>query len=282
MSEDHNEVSRRDVLAQGLGSALALVMSRFGMAQTPQKSKEKELFKVGLQSYSFRTYNFEDAVLRSRDIGIHYWESFPDHIPITGEAQKIQKALGILKAADISLLTFGVLSFDKDTAKNRSYFEFAKKMGIQTLSADPDPESLSQLSELVHEFDINIAIHNHGPQDRHGHIAQVQKAMEGQHKRIGACVDTGHYLRSGEDPVTAIKTFGQRVYGLHLKDFLKGTDIEKVTGDGDLDLHGVLVALREVGYTGVLSTEYELDESAPVPGVQRCLANTRAAVAKLA
>src|SRR5205807_5297193 len=95
------------------------------------------------------------------------------------------------------------------------------KMGVKVITADPSPAALPVLDKLLKEYskhDIRIAIHNHGPGARYSSIKSVADALKGHHERLGACVDTGHFLRSGEDPVEAVRTFGHRTYEVHVKD----------------------------------------------------------------
>jgi inosose dehydratase len=185
-----------------------------------------------------------------------------------------------LKAADVRLLAHGVHGFGGDASANRRTFEMAKAMGVKTLTADPEPKSFDQLDDLVEEFGINIAIHNHGPGSRWDKIQQVVDAIKGHHKRIGASVDTGHFLRSSENPVRAVELIGERVYSVHLKD-VKDTTKFTILGEGDLDLLGMLKALRATKFNEVLALEYEENEKNPIADLQQCLAAVRSAVDKL-
>ena len=150
-------------------------------------------FKMGIQSYSLRHYDFDEALKKSRELGLKYWESFSKHIPITDAPAALTDAKKKLADSGITLLAYGVQRFTKSTDENRKQFEFARTMGINSISADPDPDSFDSLDKLVDEYKINIAIHNHGPGDKkYGKIAQVAAAIRNHHERIGACVDTGH------------------------------------------------------------------------------------------
>jgi inosose dehydratase len=252
-----------------------------GFAQEPrEKEAKKPVFHLGVQSYTFRSFGWKDALKRTKQVGLEYWEAYPGHLPVATDQKVLDEYRSELKSAGVTLMAYGVMGFTDNAEHNRLYFQFAKQMGIGTISADPAPESLAQLSELVEEFGINIAIHNHGPGARYDKVEDVQKAMEGRHERIGACVDTGHYLRSGVDPVGAIKTFGKRVYGVHLKDFVD-KNTEAITGDGKLDIEGVLRALMANDYEGILAIEYEMNPEKVVPDLEKCLANTKAAIAKV-
>jgi sugar phosphate isomerase/epimerase len=229
-------LSRRELLATAAAGAAATLLVRAHAADSPYGP-----FKIGLQSYTLRGYNLDQALAHTKDLGLHYWESFPSHIPLTTDSAQIAGFMEKLKGADVKMLAHGVHAFTADKAKNRSIFEAGKALGVTTLRADPAPDSFDNLEELVEEFKINIAIHNHGPGARYDKISSVVDAVKGRHKRIGACVDTGHYLRSRESPVAAIKALGKRVYGCHLKD-VKDANTFTILGKGDLDVLGVMKA----------------------------------------
>ena len=106
-------------------------------------------------------------------------------------------------------------------------------MGFGYLSVDPDPQSFDLLDKLVDEYNIPIGIHNHGPGHRFAKIDTIARAIKDHSPRIGCCIDTGHFLRSREDPVRAAEVFAGRVYGVHLKD-VKNAETFTLLGQGDL------------------------------------------------
>ena len=158
-------------------------------------------------------------------------------------------------------------------------------MGIPTITADPDPDAFDNLNDLVKEFDIRIAIHNHGPRHRYNQVADVLRAIEGYDKRIGACADLGHYIRSGQRPVEVIRLLKGRLYGIHLKDFAEMKDKAKgvVLGKGFLDPGAVFAALVDVGFpaNGALSLEYEENPKDPIAEIRECVSVSRKALKAL-
>jgi len=181
------------------------------------------------------------------------------------------------KLADLGLTisAHGVNGFGGDAEANRQVFEFAKAAGIKTLGADPAPEAFASLDELVKEFDIRIAIHNHGPKHRYNKVIDVLKAIEGHDERIGACADLGHFIRSGEKPVEVIRLLKGRLYGIHLKDFKEMQEKTQgvILGKGHLDVPAVFAALEQVGFPadGALSLEYEENPQNPLDDIRACL-----------
>jgi inosose dehydratase len=93
--------------------------------------------------------------------------------------------------------------------------------------------------------------------------------------RLGICLDVGHYLVGGGDPVEAIRRYGPRIVHVHLKDVdpavldaLRGAELDGFLdairgrlftelGAGILDLRAVLAALVRIGYRGWLMVEQD-------------------------
>ena len=271
-------MTRRELIGGAAAGAAWL-----GLSATGARAADKSLyggFKMGIQSYSLRGYKLDEALHHSHELGLRYWESYVAHVPLTTNKDEAAGFLGKLKAADVKMLAHGVHAFTKDAAANRKIFEGARTLGIETLSADPTPDSFDNLDVLVEEFKINVAIHNHGPGSRYDSIASVVNAVKGRHKRIGACVDTGHFLRSKESPVAAVEQLGERVFGCHLKD-VKDATVMTIVGKGDLDTLGVLKALKKLKYRHVLALEYEENPQDPIADLRECLKTVREAAQKL-
>jgi sugar phosphate isomerase/epimerase len=184
------------------------------------------------------------------------------------------------------MMGHGVNPFTSDHEANRRWFEFAKKAGIKNLSADPHEDAFDSLDKLCEEYQIRIAIHNHGPGARYDKVADVLNAVRGHHPMIGACADLGHYIRSGEDPVRAINLFEGRLFGIHLKDFAEQKEKTEgvIIGQGHLDVVGVFKALGKVNFPadGCLALEYEEHPEDPLADVKQCLAVADEAARKAA
>lgn len=270
--------SRREFLRYGLTGLFGLGLTSRVLALAQDDPYRP--FKMGIQSYSLRGLSFDEAVDRTRSLGLHLIQAYPAHFPIDAPASKQTETLARLKAAKIELQAWGVQGFDGDEAAARRVFEFAKKNGIRVITADPRKEALPILDRLVAEFGIAIAIHNHGPGSRYDKLASVVEAVQGKHKLLGACIDTGHALRSGENPVDWAKHLGKRVHDVHLKDVKEGKTW-KILGEGDLDVERFLGQLVKVGFTGVVALEYEENAQDPMPDIEKCLANVRAAVTSI-
>jgi inosose dehydratase len=243
-------------------------------------------FKMGLQSYSLRGLTTDGkpdltkALAATKELGLHYWESYPAHVPMEGGPGALDALKADMAAAGVAVIGYGVVHFGSDAEANGRYFEFAKSLGVQYLSADPDPDSFDGLDKLVEKFDIAVGIHNHGPGHRYDTIEKISSAIKNHHPKIGCCVDTGHFLRSKVDPVDAVEAFGSRVYGVHLKD-VKNASTFTILGQGDLRTVDLLKALAKNKYSYCLAIEYEEKPENPIEDIQACLVEARKAVAEL-
>lgn len=280
-----DKLSRRTVLSGGMAAlaAASLDYSLLANAAIPRHAESIAKyggFKMGLQSFSLRHFNLEQTIDHTADLGLHWIEFYSHHYSPTTDAARIEYVASLLARHKIHLSVHGVHAFGADEQQNRSIFEFAKLAGIPVLSADPAPESFPILDRLVKEYDIKIGIHNHGPGHRYDRIADSLDAVEAWDARIGFCPDTGHCMRSGEDPVDMVRRMGHRLYGMHLKDHMRiarDNPPETILGEGALDLVGICQAMREVEFNAPISLEYELNHQNPVPDIRRGLANFAAA-----
>ena len=275
--------TRRQFLATSsaaLASTSLLTTAARGVAfQAP-----KRRINLGIQLYSLREYSVEDALKYAKDIGFTHVEFYSNMLPLNSTPEKIAAVKKQVAELGLTISAHGVNPFTKDAANNRKWFEFAKAVGIPCISADPDPDSFASLNELVKEFDIRVAIHNHGPTHRYNKAIDVLHAVEKHDPRIGACADLGHYIRSGEKPTEVIRLLKGRLYGIHLKDFAEMQDRTKgvILGKGHLDCNAVVDALLAVDFpaNGAFSLEYEENPKDPIADIKECFAIANAAVTK--
>ncbi len=297
-------LNRRRFLQLSAFAAGSLASSRWSFAAEDDPYGG---FKMGLQSYSLRAFDAREALEHTRRLGVQFWESFPKHIPLSTVPEHIREQQALLKEFDVTLLAYGVVGFDENETKAREIFDFAKGIGLKSISANPNKEAATfdLLDKLVEEYEIPIAIHNHGPGALYDKVDDVLAVTKDRHPLIGACVDTGHYLRSNENPVEVIEKLQDRVFGVHLKDartIRDADEIERLSrelpahrvdqlkregkiftilGEGELDVAGCLAALRKLDYQRCLSLEYEESEQNPLSDIELCLKAVRDAVAKL-
>lgn len=243
-------------------------------------------FPMGIQSFSLRAFGVDGALDKTKELGLHYIEFTRAHFPPTPDAVKIKETLDKCAARDISISSHGVQAFSKDHAANETFFQFAKAAGLRNISANPQKDSFDSLEKLVAQYDIRIAIHNHGPDALYDKVSDCLEIVKGRDQRIGFAADLGHFIRSGEDPVDVIHKLGGRLYGVHLKDFAEKQKKTKgvILGKGHLDVVGVFKALKTVKFPadGALSLEYEENPNDPMAEIKECLAVAAEAAQKAA
>jgi inosose dehydratase len=289
MRDWQNRLSRRDML-KGTAAGAAAVVCGWNGASAAQSAKDPYLgLKMGIQSYSLRGYKTPEALRHTKEFGLKYWEAFPLHLPLSTLPKKIAEYKALLDESGIRLMAYGVLDFNSNETDARGKFDFAKAMGMSALSANPrkDKQTFDLLDKLVAEYGIPIAIHNHGPRARYSKIKDVLEVVKDRHPKIGACVDTGHYLHSDENPVEALERLSDRLYGVHLKDVRTFTrdgrrrKVFTILGQGDLDIPGCLKVLKRIDYRNCLSLEYEENPLNPLSDIAASLQAIREAAAKL-
>lgn len=243
------------------------------------------MLPIGVQSFTLRRYAFEPMLDVLVSLGVRRVELIPDlrilfyrfgsHFPVTDDPAAIERVRGELARRGISISASGVHSIP-DEAEAERLFAFARRAGIPLLTISPDDEALDAIDRLCRAHpDVRVGIHNHGPHTRYDTIADVEASLAGRAPNFGACVDTGHFIRSGEDPVAAIRRLGARVHGVHLKDQVEAGFFASgcLLGEGRLDLTDCFRALREVGFgpDKAISLEMEHDGEELLADVRTCL-----------
>lgn len=271
--------SRRNFLAASTSACLAASFSRRLLANRAEVG-----LKLGIQMFSLRGFDVDAALQHAADAGFEQVEFYKGMLAVDATDEEIAAIQKKVAKLGMSMSAHGVNRFGKDAKANEAIFEFAKKLGIKNITADPDPASFDQLDELVQAFDIRIAIHNHGPRHRYNKVVDVLRAIENHDARIGACADLGHYIRSGENATEVVRLLKGRLYGIHLKDFAEMKDKTEgvILGKGHLDVEGVIDALIAVGFPadGALSLEYEENPKDPIADIKECHRIASAAIQK--
>lgn len=234
--------------------------------------------KIGVATYTLRQLPTAAAIAAIQRLGLHSASLKDAHLPHKTTAAERRAIAARFQSAGIEPLSCGNVGLPTDEPGIRAAFEYARDAGIGTMVCAPKPESLPILDRLVKEFDLRLAIHNHGPDDKYFPTPESVMDQVGHlDARIGLCIDVGHTQRSGVDPARAIRTCRARVYDIHLKDVTsataKGGPIE--VGRGVLDIPAVLKALRDIRFTGNVGFEYEKDPNDPVPGLSESVGYVR-------
>lgn len=228
--------------------------------------------QLGIQTWTLRNLKFEQVVEFAQKHGIKNLQMIGNHMDPKAPLEETKRKKAILEAAGLKVYTFGVAGTSLDKEDNRKLFEFAKFMGIQVIVVEPnDFKILDNLEELVKEYDIKIAIHNHGIRSLYGNPAVVRALLKHRDKRMGVCMDAGWITSTGMDPTRIFKEYDGRVYDLHLKDKVvkktEGDDVAMDTkiGEGQGKLENLLAELKRVNWPGVLAVETDSNEFARNP-----------------
>ena len=280
---DQRSISRREVLKTGALAAAILPVSGLRLS-APNAADAWQGLKVGVASYTLRKLPLEEAIRAIRRVGLGYVSIKDFHLPLTSTAEQRRAVARRFTDAGITPMSCGNITMQNDEANVRQAFEYARDAGLPTIVCSPHPDSMPILDRMVKEFDIRLAIHNHGPEDkRFPSPYDVWKAVQPFDKRIGLCIDVGHTARAKVDPAEAIVKCRDRLYDLHFKDITStepnGTTVE--AGRGVLDLKSILQAVLKIRYPYLFSIEYEKDADDPVPGLAETVGYTKALLAGL-
>jgi sugar phosphate isomerase/epimerase len=244
---------------------------------------EKIGWRLACQAYSFNRFTFFEAVDKTASLGLKYIEAYPGQRMSKENAAGIDQGLSTddrklvkrkLNDSGVKLVNFGVCGLSKDEGESRKVFEFAKDMGIETLTSEPGEDAMEMLDKLCGEYEINIAIHNHPQPSHYWNPDTVLAAVKGRSKRIGACADTGHWVRSGLKPLECLKKLEGRIISFHFKDLneLSPAAHDVPWGTGASDVPGMLAEIHRQGIKAVFSIEYEYHWDNSLPELAQCVA----------
>jgi inosose dehydratase len=282
-------LNRRRFLKHGLAASTVLAsatVSRWNLcgAETTAGGNSFRGLKVGIASYSLRKFTLDQAIAMTRQAGVKHICLKDFHLPYKSTPAQRREARQKIEAADLVLMGGGVIYFNTKEDEIRSLFDYARDAGMPTIVCSPDPAALDTVERLAREYRIRIAIHNHGPGDqRYPSPLDVLKMVQARHELMGICMDVGHTVRIGEEPVEVIKRCGSRLYDFHIKDVTeataKGGPVE--VGKGVIDTRAVLKALLDLKYSYHLALEYEANADAPMPGINASFDFIRKALAAM-
>jgi len=276
------KISRRNFVRTSalLAAASTLPIARNAFGQLIEADGKPSPIKLGLASYTFRNFSRAQMITWMKQLNITGLNAkdAKDHLPMdaTAEAQ----ALSDYEANGVHLHAAGAIYFQKDDDDDiRAKFEYCKRAGVKVIVAgDPAPATLPRVEKFVKEYDIKIAIHNHGPEDKiFPSPLDVLKFVKNMDPRMGCCIDVGHCVRAGTDVLEAIKAAGPRLFNMHMKDLTSFTSKESqvAVGDGKMPIREIFEALTQINYLGWVDLEYEVHRDDPMPGVSESFAYMR-------
>lgn len=241
-------------------------------------------WRLGTQAYTFNRFTFYEAIDKTASLGLDWIEAYPGQVvskeqpdvkihyimPPEIRAEIKQK----LADAGVRLVNFGVVGLPNDEAECRKVFDFAKDMGIETIVSEPPEDAFPLIDKLCQEYKIKVAIHNHPKPSKYWDPNKVLEVCKGRSKWIGACIDTGHWMRSGVNPLEAIRLLEGRIVSAHLKDlneFGVREAHDVIWGMGKANMMAILSELDRQKYNGTFSIEYEHNWLNSLPEIRRCV-----------
>jgi sugar phosphate isomerase/epimerase len=251
----------------------------------PKVDSSADTIKLGIASYSLRKFSRADAIKMIKALNVEYVNVKDFHLALTSTPAEIAQAKKEFDDAGLKIVGVGNVSFAKnDDSEMKRNFEYAKALGAPVMVMAPTTETLPKIEKLVKEYNIKAAIHNHGPEDKHFPApSDVLKAVKGMDPRMGLCIDIGHTVRTGADVVASVREAGNRLHDMHSKDLadLKDKKSQVAVGDGAIPIVAIFKQLQKMRYPGYVNLEYEINETDPLPGMQKSFAYMRGVIAGL-
>jgi inosose dehydratase len=241
--------------------------------------------QLGIASYTYRKFTLDQAIEMTKQAGFKYINLKDVHLPLTSTPAELQAARQKIEKSGLKLMGGGVIYMKNDEAEIQHIFEYARDAGMPVIVCSPEPPALDMVEKKAKEFNIMIAIHNHGPSDKtYPSPLDVLAMVKDRDPLMGICMDIGHTVRIGVDPVECIDRCGSRLHDLHMKDETKAAPDGKPTelGHGVIDIVGVLKALSERKFPYHVGLEYEAHDTNPQPYVMECAGYLRGVVAAMA
>lgn len=240
-------------------------------------------YEIGVQSFTYREFGVEEMCDELADTGVSAIELCEVHVTTDDDSKAVDAVRTRLADAGVDVCGYGVISFEDEQVESiRQTFELVDRLGGDYCSLEFPPDETGirdRLLSTAADFDLDLAIHNHGPDATYSTVEDVTSVLDRvSDERLGACVDTGHFFRSEQASEEVIPKLGDRVHALHLKDFVD-EEQEAVPGTGQLDILELLELLDEkTSFDQPLVVEYEADATDPTPAVVQTIAEVEEAM----
>lgn len=236
----------------------ACVALPFGRAATTAAGPS-----LGLQTWTCRNMNFDQVVAFAVKHHLSNIQFIAAHLDPKGTREESLRKKAILDQNGLKAYTFGVNGTTMDKEENRKLFEFAKLMGIAVIIVEPkEMAQWDNLEELVKEYDIKLAIHNHGTGSVYGDPTTVREVLAKRDRRIGVCLDVGWVTAAGFDAAEIFRSYGDRVFDIHFKDKVvetaadgKKVPLDTEIGKGAANYAGLFAEIKKGGWSGVMAIE---------------------------
>lgn len=275
--------NRRGFLGGAAMAAGALAATGAQAAVVPGGKKPE--FHLSVASYSLRKFDRAASIKMIQDMGIKHVCVKSFHMPYEANPAQLEQYRKEYEAAGLKVIGGGTVTMQKEDEKEmRAYFEYAKHAGMGFMVVAPTVKTLPMIEKFVKEYNIAVAVHNHGTEDRHFPGPQdVLPHIKNMDPRMGVCVDLGHTTRTGIDIIEALKLSGSRILDIHMKDLtdLMDKDAQVEVGRGAMPVARIFQTLAELGYKGHIGLEYEIKADDPYPGMNESIAYQRGVLAAM-
>ena len=261
----------------GCGIIATLLPVPASSANTTQAVAAAEKLKLGLASYTLHKFNLEQTLEIISKLGLKHLALKDVHMPMNSSSSDLQNIVEKVKNAGVQLYGGGVIYMKNENEVNQA-FEYAKLAGLSTIIGVPNHTLLPLVNKKVKDYNIKLAIHNHGPGDEvYPSPESVYTRIKNLDKRIGLCLDIGHTQRIGLDPSKMALQYADRLYDVHIKDVTGSTKSDTPTqiGRGVIDIPAFLKTLVKINYQEIVAIEYEKDANDPIPGLAESLGYIR-------
>jgi sugar phosphate isomerase/epimerase len=278
MSEQ--QTSRRTFVKAAMAGAAGAALGAPKLAWASHRAAEgPDALRLGVASYSLRQFPRAEAIEMVKALNTPFVNIKSFHLPYELSPAELAAGRAEFEAAGLQIVGGGTITFEEDTdAEVRKYFDYARGASMPLMVATADPAILPRIERFAKEYGIDVAIHNHGPEDRHYPSPyDALRHIEKMDPRMGLCVDIGHTVRAGVDVVQALKDAGPRVLDLHIKDLtdLSDRDSQVIVGEGNIPIAAIFRQLLEMNYQRGVNLEYEIDARDPLPGMKQSFAHMR-------
>jgi sugar phosphate isomerase/epimerase len=279
-------VRRREFLAT---TAAGVAGVAFGVPEGGQATlaepKAPSTVALGVASYSLRKFPLAAALDMVKSLGTPYINLKSVHLPYDASPDQLAATRREVEAAGLQIVGGGVITFERDTDEDvQRHFTYARAAGLPLITVATDPTILPRIERFARQFDIKVAIHNHGPEDPHFPSPyDALKHIRNLDRRVGLCIDLGHTVRTGTDVVQAVADAGPRLLDMHAKDLrdLKVAASQCIVGAGAMPIAEIFRQLAAMSFSGYVNLEYEIDEDDPLQGMRQSFAYMRGALAGL-
>ena len=270
---------RSFIKASVLGAAGTSIAASSVHSDSATRRVDSSRIRLGVASYSLRKLPLAKAITAVNALHTPFINIKSFHIPYESTAAQIAEAQKEIEQAGLKIVGGGTISLKKDEDDDiRFHFEYAKRCGMPLMVIAPTKKTLPRIEKFVKEYNIKVAIHNHGPEDKHfPGPKDVLPLISTMDPRVGLCIDLGHTARTGVNVVEAIAQSGSRALDFHVKDLRDLSDAHSqcIIGEGAMPIADIFKQLIRMNYRGYVNLEYEIDEDNPLPGMKQSFSYMR-------